>query len=327
MSPTATGPANFRFFDLKPDQPDPKPEILKGLRATPKGLPPHLFYDEPGAELFVQIVDQPEYYPPQIERQIVAQHGAEISMVLGNRVCLLEPGAGDCAKVQQHLDQNPNIVRYVPFEISAGMLERTARQVAENHPDVQVDAIAVDYLKPFDFPVELAESNENIVVYFPGSSIGNYEPKRAVEVIKRFREFAGPEASLFIGVDTVKDPATLEAAYNDAAGVTAAFNLNIIRHLARRPDTELNVNDFAHKAFFNEKMSRIEMHLEVRRTHSTTVCGQPFTFTQGETLHTENSYKYTPEAFGEMILREAGFTERRVFMDDNAQFSYHFFKP
>mgnify|MGYP006266168201 CR=1 FL=1 len=324
LLPTSYHMQNFQFTDLKPEQPDPQIEILAGLQAHPKYILPKYFYNERGAELFVEIVQQPEYYPPDVEAKIIGSQMAEIRRAAGEQVRIIEPGAGDCQKIRQLLKGMPEAVAYVPIEISAGMLETTARDVARDFPLVNVHAVAADYTKPMQLPADALEAPLQNIVFFPGSSIGNYPPARAVEILKLFRALAGNGGKLLIGVDLKKDPAVLEAAYNDAAGITAAFNLNALHNTAELFGTTLPIDKFRHKAFYNEERGRIEMHLEATEQVSFTLNGHPITLAKGETIHTESSNKYTTEEFRQ-LGEEAGYGHHQVFTDPEALFSVHLF--
>lgn len=316
-------PPNFHFFDLGPAQPDVREIALAGLRATPKTLPPLLFYDARGSEIFVEITKQPEYYLPRVERGLLEERAAEIGSALGENVCLLEPGAGDCAKVRTLLRLLPEARAFAPLEISGAHLRAEAARLAAEFPNVRVAAVAVNYLEPFEFPKGAVLPDERRAVFFPGSSIGNYEPEAAARVLAVFRGWLRPGDGLLIGVDVPKDAETVGRAYNDAAGYTEAFNLNMLRHLNRALGAEIEAGKFEHLSFYNVTLARNEMHLRAKEDLSFTVGGERFTMKAGETIHTECSYKYSPERFA-ALAGKAGFALETTWQDAEGLYALHF---
>lgn len=319
---TSTKLENFTFIDLQPELGDIRQDVLKGLTAHPKALPPKLLYDATGAELFTQIVTQPEYYPPTVEQEIMADIAPELAQALPGRLRVLEPGAGDCRKFQRLYQALPTVEAFVSLEISAEQVETEGKRLAEAYPALEVMAVCVDYTQAFELPAAAQGGGLRNLVFFPGSSIGNYEPAQALAVLKLFRAWAGPDGALLIGVDLHKDTPTLEAAYNDAAGITAAFNLNLIARLRDELGLALNPEDFRHRAHYNPEQRRIEMHLYAQRAFQVDVLGQPVAFEKGESIHTESSYKYTVERFKEMGFA-AGFTRHHAWTDPQQCFSLH----
>ena len=320
----STVPANFHFYDLAPAPTDVAREVREGLAQEPKMLPPKLLYDERGAELFVQILEQPEYYVPDRERAIMAEHLPAICAELGERVRILEPGAGDCAKIRPLLGHCSQVEVYVPLEISGEMLQTTAQEVAEAFPEVAVHAVCADYLSGLQWPAELPGAELTTVLFMPGSSIGNYPREEAQAVLRWFRQLVGPQGKLLIGVDTLKSPELLIPAYDDAAGVTAAFSMNVLHRLRNELGIDLDPNDFHHEAIFNEAKSCIEMRVVADRHVRFRFEGRTYDIPAGDYIHTESSYKYPPEAFGE-LAHKAGFGHQRVWTDPEEMFAVHLF--
>jgi dimethylhistidine N-methyltransferase len=320
-----TNIANFHFYDFQPQADDLAEDAIRGLSQQPKALPPKLLYDDKGAELFVRIVQQPEYYIPQLEQHILAAHLPEINELLGEQIDLIEPGAGDCMKVRQLLANNDQIRSYVPLEISGPILHDTARDVARQYPGVDVHAVAADYLNGFRLPATVSPRGSNRVIFFPGSSIGNYPPEGSLAVLRSLHELLEGQGHLLIGVDTRKDPAKLLAAYNDAAGITAAFELNVIDHLDRELGLGISSNDFTYEPCWNEAAGCIEMRIAARYPLQFTIRGHRFRLSQGETIYTESSYKYPPAAFCE-LAQQAGFRGHRVWTDAQGHYAVHYFE-
>ncbi|WP_348645217.1 L-histidine N(alpha)-methyltransferase [Methylobacterium sp. BTF04] len=295
-------------------------DVLAGLSAQQKFLSAKYFYDAAGSDLFEAITRQPEYYPTRTEIGILDKQGAEIAATLPARANLVEFGSGSTAKVRRLLVHLPDLAAYVPVDVSESFLRSEANALAIDFPQLAIAPVAADFTRAFTLPDGL--SHGAVAGFFPGSTIGNFEPPQAAHLLAHFGRVLGRGATLIIGVDLVKEKAVLDAAYDDAAGVTAAFNRNLLVRIQRELGADIDLNAFAHRAFFNVAASRIEMHLVSRIAHTVTVAGRAFRFEAGETIHTENSYKYTIDRFRDLAA-EAGWTPRAVWTDSEALFSIH----
>ena len=293
-------------------------DVMTGLTAKPKWLPPKYFYDEKGAQLFDDITLLPEYYPTRAELAILREHAGEIARLVPPGGALIEFGSGSSVKARILLAAAPTIAAYVPVDISPEMLAQEADKVRRDFPNLAVLPVEADFTKPFRLPASLADVPR--IGFFPGSTIGNFEPHEASSFLRHARQILGRGATLIIGVDLVKDPAVLNAAYNDLAGVTAKFNLNLLTRINRELDGTFDPAGFCHKAFYNSERHRIEMHLASKKSQKVRVAGHMIEFRAGETIHTENSYKYTLEAFG-ALARGSGWTPTAVWTDDKKYFT------
>jgi dimethylhistidine N-methyltransferase len=311
-------------FARDPNRDAVRAQALAGLLATPKTLSASLFYDAAGARLFERICELPEYYPTRTEVAILARHAGEIATLAGERVALIEYGSGAGVKVRYLLDHLRDVVAYVPVDISREQLVTVAAERSAQYPRVPVRPVCADYTAPFDLPALPADARR--VAFFPGSTIGNFHPTEAAAFLRRVRHAVGPGGALILGVDRRKDPAVLHAAYNDSAGVTAEFNLNILRRLNREAGAHFDLSAFRHVAFFNDGASRIEMHLASRRDQQVCVGGVPVTFVRGETIHTECSYKYDRERL-EALVGAGGFRVERLWTDAHEWFWVAFLVP
>jgi dimethylhistidine N-methyltransferase len=294
--------------------------VLAGLEVRPRSIPPKFFYDAAGSALFDRICELPEYYPTRTELAILAAQAPRIADCIGARADIVEFGAGSTHKVRLLLDALDSPRRFVPVDISAEHLQTAARQLQCDYPGLVVHPIAADYTRDPPLPPPLAGAVRR-VGFFPGSSIGNFTPDEAV----RFLQGTVPllrGGGLLVGVDLVKDPVLLHAAYNDAAGVTAAFNRNLLVRANRELGADFDPARFDHYAFYHPVLQRIEMHLLSRETQRIHVCGREFTFEAGETLHTENSCKYTIPGFRALAAR-AGYVPGPVWCDPAGLFSVH----
>jgi L-histidine N-alpha-methyltransferase len=277
---------------------------LSGLLASPKTLPPKLFYDEEGCRLFEAITRLPEYYPTRTERALLGAVVAEAVADVPPGAALVEYGASHEGKAAFLLDATTAFSAYVPIDIASQAV----------HP------IAADFLSRFALPQAVARAPR--FGFFPGSTIGNLEPSRARSFLAEARQLLGTQARFLIGVDLRKDPAILVPAYDDAAGVTAAFNLNLLRRLNREAEADFDLAEFAHRADWNEQEGRIEMHLVSRRAQTVTVAGRRIAFACGETIHSENSYKYTEAGFTNLAA-SAGWRSLKLWTDPSRLFSLH----
>ena len=295
-------------------------ELLAGLRRRPRSVPPKFFYDAQGSALFDRICALDEYYLTRTETGILARYAHEMAECVGPRAEIVEFGAGSLRKIRVLLRALRAPARFVPIDISAGHLIAEAHALAREHPGLEVAPLAADFTRGVALP-EPHTAAVRRVGFFPGSSIGNFTPDEALHFLAMAcRLLRG--GGLLIGVDLVKDPAVLHRAYNDAAGVTAAFNKNLLVRANRELGANFDMDQFHHYAFYNPPERRIEMHLVSGRRQTTAVCGERFEFATGEPLHTENSYKYAIESF-QQLARAAGFQPGPVWCDDEALFSVH----
>jgi dimethylhistidine N-methyltransferase len=286
-------------------------EISSGLLAPQASVSPKYFYDSMGSKLFEAITDLPEYYPTRTEAAIFAAHGADMAARIGPGMTLLDLGAGNCAKAAS-LFPLLQPKHYVPIDISRDFLNLAVERLRQRFPQIDMTPLALDLAGSFALPPEVAPERRQF--FYPGSSIGNFTPREAANFLRRVRENLAADGGLLIGVDLVKDRAVLDAAYDDAIGVTAAFNLNMLRHLNHLAGANFDVAMWRHVAFFNAEESRIEMHLEAREAQTVCWSGGEREFARGERIHTENSYKYTRESFT-ALLAEAGFRVDGVWTD------------
>lgn len=309
------------FHDLEPRVESFRDAVLAGLSRTPKEIPCRFFYDEAGARLFETICELPEYYPTRTELGLLARHAPEIARLAGPGARLIEFGSGSSRKVRLLLDALEDPACYVAIDISREHLLAASDDLAAQFPGVAVAAVCADYTRPFELP-PLTGSGKRLG-FFPGSTIGNFTPPEAATFLIGCRRLLGPDAEMLVGVDLKKEPAVLHAAYNDAAGVTAAFNLNLLTRINRELQADFDRDRFAHVAFFNTMLGRIEMHLESRAEQDVTVAGRSFRFARGERIHTENSYKYGIAEFHE-VASAAGFRPVAVWTDPDRRFSLHY---
>jgi dimethylhistidine N-methyltransferase len=263
-------------------------EVLSGLRCLPRTLPPKLFYDARGARLFEHICELDEYYPTRSELEILETHAHDIAEIAGPRAAFIEYGSGAGVKIRLLLDAAMDPAAYIPLDISHDQLERVAAELRAEYPDIEVKPVAADYTSRVQLPYVRGACRN--VAFFPGSTIGNFHPAEATVFLSRIRQTIGPAGALVLGVDRRKDPAMIEAAYNDASGVTAAFNLNVLRRINRDLDEDFDLHRFRHLAFFNDAASRIEMHIESLADQTVTIDGETLHFREGETIWTESSY-------------------------------------
>jgi dimethylhistidine N-methyltransferase len=295
-------------------------DVLAGLAAEPKRLSPKYFYDQAGSELFQLITKLPEYYPSRAETGILEAHAGAIAKLIPPDAAVVEFGAGSAAKTRILLRAAPQISAYVPLDISGEFLAAETVRLQQEMPNLRVLPVEADFTKPFVLPAALGARPR--VGFFPGSTIGNFEPHEANTLLRHAATMLGPGALFIVGVDLVKDPEVLNAAYNDSAGVTAAFNLNLLARINRELGGEFNLAAFRHRAFYNAEQHRIEMHLVSLARQKVRVCDKSFEFRRGETMHTENSYKYSVESFL-CHARGAGWTNAATFVDAQNYFSVH----
>ena len=294
----------FRFLDFPAAHDDLRSDVLAGLAASPKSIPPKYFYDDAGCRLFEAICEQPEYALTRTEQALMAARLPEIAAAISQVDCIIEPGAGDCSKVRLLLDAlHPR--QLVVLDIAGSALAAAAEPLTAVYSELAVTAVGMDFMQQLEAAEPYLMPGRRLL-YYPGSSIGNCSPAEAEALLARFRRLAGAGGLLLIGFDLKKDPLLLHRAYNDAAGVTAAFNLNLLERLNRELQADFNCARFRHYAFYNPVAGRIEMHLLSLVRQIVGVADQRFEFELGETLHTENSYKYRPAEFC-VIANKAGW--------------------
>lgn len=314
---------NVTFTNLHPRAGDVRAEVYAGLTAKQKTVDPKYFYDERGSHLFDAITALPEYYPTRTETGILADNSADIAACCRSDSILIEPGSGSSQKVRLLLpDLRPSA--YVPIDISAEFLEEAAFQLGSEFPWLEVRAVCADMTQS-EFLLKDIPPNRR-VVFYPGSTIGNLDPAAAITFLVRMHDWIGGDGGMLIGVDLHKSTLRLEAAYNDAEGVTAAFNLNVLDRINTLIDAEFDPGTFNHQAFYNEEQQRIEMHLISQVAQEVPCNGSLLTFKKGETIHTENSYKYTVDGFAELASK-AGLEIRQTWLDAEELFSVHFLVP
>jgi L-histidine Nalpha-methyltransferase len=294
-------------------------DVLGGLRRSPKRLPCKYFYDRRGSELFDQICLLDEYYLTRSELAIMERDAAEMGEQIGAGVKLVEYGSGSSVKTRYLLDGLPDPVAYVPVDISGEHLHRTAAELARDYPRIEILPVCADFTKHFALPLSNRAAS-HAAAYFPGSTIGNFMPGEAAELLQKITGLCGTGGGLLIGIDLQKDPATIEAAYNDSRGVTAQFNLNLLRRINRELGANFDLAQFVHWAVYNPKHGRVEMYLESRRAQAVEVGGEIVEFAQGERICTEYSHKYTIDGFA-ATAAVAGLTLRRAWTDKRGYFA------
>ncbi|HYZ34030.1 MAG TPA: L-histidine N(alpha)-methyltransferase [Crenalkalicoccus sp.] len=294
-------------------------DALAGLSAPRKSLPCKWLYDAEGARLFEAITRLPEYYPTRTEMRILAESGPAIAEAVGPAAAVVEFGPGDGAKAVQLLRVLDRPVAYLPVDIAPEWLEAAAERVRAAFPGLPVRPVVADFTQPFALAGR-AEGSATHLGFFPGSTIGNFTPAEAVTFLKRARISLRAGARLLLGADLVKDRAVLEAAYDDAAGVTAAFDLNLLRRLNREAGADFDLDAFRHRALWNAAEERVEMHIVARRPQSIRLAGRTFRFAEGESIHTESSHKYRPERLRELV-ESGGWREVAMWTDTARLFS------
>ena len=297
-------------------------DILAGLRDDPKHLSPTYFYDEHGSHLFDRICALPEYYLTRTETRILATHGAQIAAQIGPDAVLVELGSGASTKTRLLLDRLPDLAAYVPVDISRTHLFAAARGIAQSYPNLEVLPVCADFTQPFAVPAPQRPA-ARVAVFFPGSTIGNFDPPAAIELLRTMRAIAGADGALVIGYDFVKDQRILERAYNDAAGVTAQFNLNALVRLNRELGADFDLTGFRHEAVWSPAASRMEMHLVSERAQDVTIGGETVAFGEHERLVTEHCHKYTAETFA-ALARAAGWEPQAAWTDERRYFNVQY---
>jgi L-histidine Nalpha-methyltransferase len=297
-------------------------DVLAGLSRPRKELPCKYFYDDRGSQLFDRICGLPEYYLTRTELAILWHHAWEMAVELGPQCLVIEYGSGSSLKTPLLLERLRNPAGYVPVDISREHLLASAEEIARRFPRLEVLPVWADFTGEFELPRTRCVPRRR-VVYFPGSTIGNFGPAEAVRLMKGIARLCGPGGGFLVGVDLRKSTAVLESAYNDAAGVTAEFNLNLLARINRELGADFDLDGFEHRAVFDPRHSRIEMQLISRRRQAVRIDNITIRFAAGETICTEHSYKYAPEAFRD-LARAAGLDVRRVWSDEAGLFSVQY---
>lgn len=291
-------------------------EVSAGLLSRDAFTSAKYLYDSLGSKLFEAICELPEYYPTRTEAEIFDEYLSAIGRSVGRGATLIDLGAGNCAKAAK-LFSTLQPAQYVPVDISIDFLKEAVGRLSQRFPHVRMTGLGMDFSSTLDLPD--AVRREKRVFFYPGSSIGNFTPDQAVELLVRIREACRLDGGLLIGVDLIKEKTVLDAAYDDALGVTASFNLNLLLHLNRLLGANFNLRDWQHRGYFNPQMSRVEMHLEAKRDLMVSWNGGERRFREGEAIHTESSYKYTREGFL-ALLERAGFANTRIWTDSRSWF-------
>lgn len=313
--------AQPELIDFHPPCGDMLVDVIAGLSKPQKQLLPKYFYDQRGSHLFDDITHLPEYYLTRTEDAIMKSNLREMARLVGPKATVVEFGSGSGEKIRRLLKHLDSPVACVPVEISRTHLLKSAQDLASDYPDLEVVAVCADFTQPFDFPPILGAIRR--LVFFPGSTIGNFPRDEAIELLKVMHKVAGENGCVLIGADLVKNTETLEAAYNDSQGVTAAFNLNLLRRINHELRADFVLDAFQHQAVYKRRAGRIEMYLVSKIAQRVHIGDQQFTFEKGEKILTEYAHKYELENFSEMVA-EAGFTVKRVWTDPLAHFSVQY---
>ncbi len=313
------------FHDFEPRLDDFETAVIDGLSRSAKELPCKFLYDERGSRLFDDICALDEYYPTRTEIAVLRARAGRIAELIGAPCHLVEYGSGSSVKVRILIDALPDIAAYTPVDISKDHLIRSAAALARDFPTLRVIAVCADYTRPFEIPSIEDAPDARRVVFFPGSTIGNFPREQARNFLAATARVIGPGGAVLIGVDLRKDRRVLEAAYNDSKGVTAAFNMNLLARINRELGADFDLDGFRHRARYDEAAGRVDMHLVSLKRQSVHVDGETFAFGKDEAIHTESSYKYALEEF-QALGRDAGFTPVESWTDENRLFSVHFFR-
>jgi L-histidine Nalpha-methyltransferase len=316
--------ARRRRLQQNADESEFAADVVGGLLASPKRVPAKYFYDAEGSVLFERITEQPEYYPTRSEMRILYDRAEEIAALVPAGSALIEFGSGSSKKARILLRAMPELSAYVPVDICREMVEQEAAELRPDFPDLQVLPVSADITQDFALPAEAREAPLR-VGFFPGSTIGNFEPHEAAGFLRHAGKILGKKARLILGADLVKPAEVLNAAYNDSAGVTASFNLNLLVRINRELGGTFNLADFEHHAFYNRERSRVEMHLASLKRQKAKVAGETIEFRAGETIHTENSYKYSVEKLA-ALARGAGWNPVKLWTDPDDYFSIQMFR-
>lgn len=323
MAPPDGAPLRLRHGTSKESAYEPfVADVLAGLREKQKRISPIYFYDARGSKLFDAICELEEYYPTRTEVQILRDNGEDVARCIGEDALLVEFGSGSSTKTRLLLDRLPTLAAYVPVDISRSHLLNAANGIAAAYPELEVLPVCADFTQPFSVPKPKRPANR-VVVFFPGSTIGNFDPPDAMRLLRLMRDVAGPEGGLIVGTDLVKDLSVLVRAYDDASKTTAAFNLNVLRRLNRELGANFDVRSFEHRAVWNPVAGRIEMHLVSTREQSATLAGEVIEFAAGEHIVTEHCHKYTVTGFAAQAAK-AGWIARARWLDPRGYFSVNY---
>lgn len=312
------------FIDLDPATEDFRTAVIDGLSKPQKELPCKFFYDERGSQIFDQICDLEEYYPTRTEIGILEERLGEIAELIGRGAHLVELGSGASVKIRTLLNALPDLAQYTAIDISRDFLLQSAATLAADYPDLNVAAVCADYTAEFEIPSPNERRTSRTVAFFPGSTIGNFTPDEAMQFLDRLTSILGSGSGLLIGVDLKKDLSILHAAYNDAKGVTAAFNMNLLSRINSELEADFDLGSFYHDAVYVEEPGRIEMRLVSKKKQSVSIGGETFSFDEDEYIHTENSHKFSIDQFRD-ICTNAGFLPVATWTDSRSLFSVHYF--
>ena len=296
-------------------------DVIQGLSKNPKSIPPKYFYDAKGSQLFEAITTTNDYYPTRTELEILKVHANDIASYIEPGCILIEPGGANFSKVRLLLSAlRPST--FIPADISTQHLRAAAEALAKDYGWLKIHALGTDFVHNIDLPENFPRQNR--LCFFPGSSIGNFNPEDAMQFLATIAKMLGPNGNLLIGVDLKKDSAVLNKAYNDSQGYTAAFNLNLLNRINQELEANFNLDAWSHHAFYNSEKSRIEMHLSSKLAQSVMIKDYEFSFEKDETIHTENSYKYTTEEFTKLVS-QSGYQHQKTWLDENNLFSVNLY--
>jgi dimethylhistidine N-methyltransferase len=322
MNPLNSLNEKISFHDFQPELESFREAVFEGLSRKQKQIPPKFFYNETGSTLFESILEQPEYYIPDKERGLLRQYADEIAELIKPDAVLIEPGSGSCEKVQLLLEPLlPSA--YVPMDISGDFLLQSACDMSQKFPWLHIYAACLDFTRQMILPHGVPQGRR--VVFIPGSSLGNFNPLEVQLFLRDIHRLVGKGGGLLVGIDRKKAQSVLDGAYNDAAGITAEFNLNLLDRINSELDGTFTREHFGHYAYYNHQPGRVEMHLVSLTDQQVTVSGRHFHFNEGESIHTENSYKYSPEEFVNLAYT-GGFRHHETWSDDEDFFSVYFFE-
>ena len=317
----------LNFSDLEPSLIDFRDHVFHGLSLPQKKFPPQFFFhDKKGSDIFRKICQLEEYYITRTEIDILRKNSKEIASIIGEKCLLIEYGSGSIEKVHPLIDTLDSPTAYIPIDIAKEHLFSYAELTSCKYPNLNVIAVVADYTQELELlNCKLLDSKEikNKVILFAGSTIGNLDRAQAIALLKKSADLLNGQGAMLIGVDLKKDPIIMHAAYNDSQGLTAKFNLNILDNINRELNADFNLDNFYHYAPYNPTLGRIELHLISKKTQVVTISGERFTFKEGESIHSENSHKYSKEDFRE-IAQAAGFKLKKTWIDDNNLFSIHY---
>lgn len=316
---------DFSLMDLEPKSQGLLSEVLVGLSKHQKSIPPKFLYDKIGSEIFEKICNLKDYYPTRAEKEILKTYAGEMAEMIGPGALIIEPGSGAGEKIRYLLKVLREPSGYVPIEISREILLRMTYEIIEEFSGLNIMPVCADFTQMLALPLTVGTKNCKKVIFFPGSTIGNLSPGDAVDFLRHYGDMLESGGGFLIGADLKKDGALLERAYDDREGVTAAFNLNLLRRLNREADASFDLNQFEHQAFYNEELGRVEMHLKSKVFQLVRVNRTVFRFNEGETIHTENSYKYSVGEFAELCAM-AGLVMKKYWQDSQNLFCVYYFE-